>query len=284
MPSGPITEAPALLERILEVAERVPAILAMLPMPMLETVLMVFASAFFACLLGFPLGVFLQVASPTGFAPLQRPKRLACAPPPRAAGFRPFLREASLYFLRSLLPGFLRMLWFRFLQTLYGAASQLVNLFRSIPFIILMILLIPLTRAIVGTSIGPVAAVVPLSIAAAPFVARVTEAALGEVDAGVITAAKAMGSTRLQIVRKVLIREAMPALVSGLALTIINLIAYSAMAGAIGGRGLGDLAIRYGLHRFELDVMIGTVIAILVLVQVVQLAGTLISRRLLSKR
>jgi len=220
-------------------SDRLLYVLSLLPMAMLETAFMTFASAFFACLLGFPLGVFLHVASPAGLAPLRVP---------------------------------------------YSVASQVANLFRSIPFIILMILLIPLSRAIVGTSIGPVAAIVPLSIAAAPFVARVTEAALGEVDAGVITAAKAMGSTRLQIVRKVLIREAMPALVSGLALTVINLIAYSAMAGAIGGRGLGDLAIRYGLHRFELDVMIGTVIAILVLVQAVQLAGTLASRALLSKR
>jgi len=104
------------------------------------------------------------------------------------------------------------------------------------------------------------------------------------VDLGVITAAKAMGSTNMQIVRKVLIPEAMPALVSGLALTVINLLAYSAMAGAIGGRGLGDLAIRYGFHRFQTDVTIAAVVVILILVQGVQLAGTLVSRSLLSKR
>ena len=169
-------------------------------------------------------------------------------------------------------------------RVFYNVVSRVVNLFRSIPFIILMVLLIPLTRMIAGTSIGPTATIVPLSIAAAPFVARITEAALSEVDIGVITAAKAMGSTKRQIVRKVLIPEAMPALVSGLALAIINLIAYSAMAGAIGGGGLGDLAIRFGFHRFQTDVTIGAVIVILILVETVQITGTLISRKLLSKR
>ena len=166
----------------------------------------------------------------------------------------------------------------------YNVTSRLVNIFRSIPFIILMILLIPLSRFIIGTSIGPTAVIIPLSIAAAPFVARIVEAALAEVDAGVLTAAKAMGSTNFQIIRKVLIPEAMPALVSGLALTIINLIGHSAMAGAIGGRGLGDLAIRYGYFRFRIDVTIGAVIVILILVELVQIAGTAISRNLLSKR
>ena len=220
-------------------SERFLEILSLLPEATFETVYMTFTATAFACLLGFPLGVYLYTASPAGLAPRRLP---------------------------------------------YAAASQLVNLFRSIPFIILMVLLIPVTRAIVGTSIGPTAAIVPLSIAAAPFVARVTEAALSEVDLGVITAAKAMGSTNLQIIRKVLIPEAMPALVSGLALTVINLIAYSAMAGAIGGRGLGDLAIRFGFHRFQTDVTVAAVVVILILVQGVQLAGTLVSRRLLSRR
>ena len=166
----------------------------------------------------------------------------------------------------------------------YNIISRIVNLLRSLPFIILMILLIPLTRLIVNTSVGPTAALVPLSIAAAPFVARVVEAALAEVDRGVITAARAMGSTNFQIIRKVLIPEALPALVSGLALTIINLISYTAMAGAIGGRGLGDLAIRYGYYRFQTDVTIAAVIIILILVETVQITGTLISRRLLSRR
>jgi D-methionine transport system permease protein len=211
----------------------------LLPAPTLQTVYMTLVSTVFACLMGFPIGRYLYVASPAGLAPR---------------------------------------------QILYNVTSRIVNLLRSIPFIILMVLLIPLTRFIAGTSIGPTATIVPLSIAAAPFVARVTEAALQEVDVGVITAAKAMGSTKLQIVCKVLVPEAMPALISGLALTIINLIAYSAMAGAIGGGGLGDLAIRFGFHRFQTDVTIGAVIVILILVETVQVAGTKISRNLLSKR
>jgi len=166
----------------------------------------------------------------------------------------------------------------------YNVLSRVVNILRSLPFIILMILLIPLTRLIVKTSIGPAAAIVPLSIAAAPFVARLVESALFEVDRGVITAARAMGSTNFQIIYKVLIPEAMPSLVSGLALTIINLIGYSAMAGAIGGGGLGYLAINYGYYRFRTDVTIAAVIVILILVEAVQMAGTVISRKLLSKR
>jgi D-methionine transport system permease protein len=166
----------------------------------------------------------------------------------------------------------------------YNALSRVVNLLRSLPFIILMILLIPFTRIVVRTSIGATAAIVPLSIAAAPFVARIAESALSEVDQGVITAARAMGSANLQIILKVLIPEALPALVSGLALTIINLIGYSAMAGAIGGGGLGSLAINYGYYRFHTSVMIAAVLVILALVEAVQLAGTALSRSLLSKR
>jgi len=166
----------------------------------------------------------------------------------------------------------------------YNIVSRIVNLFRSIPFIILMILLIPFTRMIIKTSIGPSAVIIPLSIAAAPFVARVAESALEEVEKGVITAAKAMGSTNMQIIFKVLIPEALPALISGLALTIINLIGYSAMAGALGGGGLGDLAIRYGYYRFRIDVTIAAVIIILILVEAVQITGTIISRRLLARR
>ncbi|GHU83107.1 ABC transporter permease [Spirochaetia bacterium] len=166
----------------------------------------------------------------------------------------------------------------------YNVLSRIVNLFRSVPFIILMILLIPLSRFIVGTSIGPTAVIIPLSIAAAPFVARIVESALSEVDSGVLTAARAMGSSNFQIIRKVLIPEALPSLVSGLALTIINLIGYSAMAGAIGGGGLGTLAINYGYYRFRMDVTLGAVIVILLLVEGVQLAGTAVSRRLWSTR
>jgi D-methionine transport system permease protein len=169
-------------------------------------------------------------------------------------------------------------------RIIYNVLSRIVNIFRSLPFIILMILLIPLSRLIIRTSIGPTAVIVPLSIAAAPFVARVVEAAISEVDQGVIIAARAMGSSRFQILSKVLIPEALPALISGLALTIINLIGYSAMAGAIGGGGLGDLAIRYGYYRFRMDVTIGAVIVLLLLVEAVQIIGSAVSRGLLSKR
>ncbi|MFA5698713.1 MAG: methionine ABC transporter permease [Sphaerochaeta sp.] len=167
---------------------------------------------------------------------------------------------------------------------LNSVISRIVNVLRSFPFIILMILLFPLSRLLIGTSIGTAATIVPLSIAAAPFVARVIETALKEVDPGVVQAARAMGSTNFQIVWKVLIPEAMPSLVSGVALTIISLIGYSAMAGAIGGGGLGDLAIRYGYQRFRGDIMLVAVIIILVLVEIVQIIGNRISARLLARR
>jgi D-methionine transport system permease protein len=169
-------------------------------------------------------------------------------------------------------------------RLLYNIMSRIVNLFRSLPFIILMILLIPLSRLIIKTSIGPTAVIIPLSIAAAPFVARIVESSLSEVENGVLVAARSMGSGNFQIIRKVLIPEALPSLISGLALTIINLIGYSAMAGAIGGGGLGDLAIRYGYYRFRMDVTVAAVIVILILVEAVQISGTAISRNLLSKR
>ena len=169
-------------------------------------------------------------------------------------------------------------------QLMYNVLSRLVNIFRSLPFIILMILIFPFSRFIIGTSIGPTAAVIPLSLAAAPFVARIVESALLEVDQGVLIAARAMGSTKMQMIHKVLVPEALPSLISGLALTTINLIGYSAMAGAIGGGGLGDLAIRYGYQRFRTDVTVAAVIIILIVVELIQLCGTALNRRLLSKR
>lgn len=162
--------------------------------------------------------------------------------------------------------------------------TRIVNALRSFPFIILMILLFPLSRIIVGTSIGTAATIVPLSIAAAPFVARIIETSLKEVDPGVVQAARAMGSTDFQIIVKVLLPEALPSLVSGITLTIINLIGYSAMAGAIGGGGLGDLAIRYGYQRFRPEVMVAAVVVILILVESIQFIGSKISAKLLSKR
>jgi len=167
---------------------------------------------------------------------------------------------------------------------LNNVLSRIVNILRSFPFIILMILLFPLSRIIVGTSIGTKATIVPLSIAAAPFVARIIETAIKEVDPGVIQAARAMGSTTNQIIWKVMIPEAMPALASGITLTIINLIGYSAMAGAIGGGGLGDLAIRYGYQRFRPDIMVVAVVVILVLVELIQIVGNKISSRMMARR
>ena len=162
--------------------------------------------------------------------------------------------------------------------------SRIVNILRSFPFLILMIVLMPVARFILGTTIGTRAAVVSLSIAAAPFVARVIETSLKEVDPGVVQAAKAMGSTNWQIIVKVMLPEALPSLVSGVTLTIINLIGYSATAGTIGGGGLGDLAIRYGYQRFRSDVMLAAVIVTIVLVELVQFVGNKISSRLLAKR
>lgn len=162
--------------------------------------------------------------------------------------------------------------------------DKIVNVLRSFPFIILMIILFPLSRLLVGTTIGTTATIVPLSIAAAPFAARVIETSLKEVDTGVVQAARSMGSTNRQIIFKVMIPEALPSLVSGVTLTIINLVGYSAMAGAIGGGGLGDLAIRYGYQRTRTDIMIVAVVIILVLVELIQFIGNKISAQILSKR
>jgi len=162
--------------------------------------------------------------------------------------------------------------------------SRIVNVLRSFPFIILIILLFPLSRLIVGTAIGTKSTIVPLSIAAAPFVARLVETSLKEVDPGVIQAARTMGSTDSQIVFKVLLPEALPSLIAGLTLTIINLIGYSAMAGAVGGGGLGDLAIRYGYQRFRTDVLLVAVVIIIVLVELIQFVGNRISAKMMSKR
>lgn len=155
----------------------------------------------------------------------------------------------------------------------YRVLDVVVNVGRSLPFIILLVLLIPLTRLITGTSIGSVAATVPLTIAAIPFVARLVDGALRDVPGGVVEAARAMGATTAQTVLGVLLPEARPALIHGFTVMLISLIGYSAMAGAIGGGGLGDLAIRYGYQRFETGVMIATVVVLLVLVQGVQWLG-----------
>ena len=167
---------------------------------------------------------------------------------------------------------------------LYQILTRIVNALRSFPFIILMIVLFPLSRVLVGTSIGTKATIVPLSIAAAPFVARIIESALKEVDKGVVQAARAMGSTTMQIIFKVLIPEALPSLIDGVTLTVINVIGYSAMAGAVGGGGLGDLAIRYGYQRFRSEIMAIAVIVILLMVELIQMLGTALSRKVAAIR
>lgn len=154
-----------------------------------------------------------------------------------------------------------------------------VNATRSVPFIILVVAIIPLTRAIVGTSIGTNAAIVPLTLAAIPFIARLVENAIREVDAGLIEAARAMGATPMQIIAKVLVREARPAIALGLTLAVVSLIGYSAMVGAVGGEGLGDLGIRYGYQRFMPEVMLAVVVILIVLVQLVQSLGERLAAR-----
>jgi D-methionine transport system permease protein len=163
---------------------------------------------------------------------------------------------------------------------LNAVLGALVNATRSTPFIILVVAIIPFTRLLAGTSIGTTAAIVPLTVAATPFIARLIEGAIREVDQGLVEAARAMGATPVQIVRKVLVPEALPAIVLGLTLAIVSLLGFSAMVGAVGGGGLGDLGIRYGYQRFMPDVMAIVVAVLIVLVQTVQSIGDRLSRRL----
>lgn len=205
----------------------------------LQTLAMTFFSALFAVILGFPLGILLNITNKFGITP----------------------------------------------KTVFNIIlSRIIDVLRSFPFVILMIVLLPVTRLILGSAIGTAPTIVPLAIAAMPFVARITESALSEVDPGMVQAAKAMGSTNWQIIYKVLIPEAMPSVVSGITLTIITLIGYSAMAGTLGGGGLGDLAIRYGYQRFRTGIMVAAVIVIIVLVTAIQYAGTKITNHMMSKR
>ncbi len=160
------------------------------------------------------------------------------------------------------------------------AVGSIVNAIRSIPFIILMVAIIPLTRFLVGSAIGTTAAIVPLVIASIPFIGRQVETSLKEVPSGLVEAALSMGATPAQIITKVLLPEAMPGIVSQLTTVIIALVGESAMAGAIGGGGLGDLAIRYGYQRFRPEVMLATVIILIVMVQLVQFLGNTLAKRL----
>ncbi len=159
----------------------------------------------------------------------------------------------------------------------------LVNAIRSTPFIILLVAIIPLTRLIVGTSIGTEAAIVPLTLAAAPFIARLVETSLREVDKGLVEAAQAMGATDMQIILKILLPEAMPGIVAGLTVAVVSLVGASAMAGAIGGGGLGDMGIRYGYQRFMPDVMTAVVIILIAFVQLIQSSGDYLVKRISHK-
>lgn len=199
-----------------------------------QTLEMVFIAAFFAILLGLPLGVLLFVT-----------------------------RNAHLFKK----------------PVMHSALGFIVNVVRSIPFIILLVAITPLTRFIVGTSIGTKAAMVPLAISAIPFFARLVESAISEVSTGLIEAALAMGATVSQTVRKVLIPEARSPIVRAITLTLITLVGYSAMAGAIGGGGLGNVAIMYGYERFDIHIMVVTVLLLIVMVQCFQWLGDWVAKK-----
>ena len=158
--------------------------------------------------------------------------------------------------------------------------GTIVNIMRSVPFLILIIVLIPFTRFVVGTSIGATATVVPLIVGAAPFIARRVESSLLEVDAGVVEAAQAMGASPWQIVTKVLLKEAVPSLITGAAIALTTILGYSAMAGAVGGGGLGDLAIKYGYHRYQTDVLLLTLVILIALVQIIQALGNSLAKKI----
>ncbi len=200
-----------------------------------ETFYMVILSTLFAYLIGVPIGVILNVTSPTGIKPN------------------------------------------RFVNLVVGFIT---NVIRSVPFLILLVAILPFTRIVVGTTIGSSATVVPLVVAAAPFVARLVESSLKEVDAGVVEAAKAMGSSTWQIIRKVLLPEAKPALLVGGAIAFATILGYSAMAGFVGGGGLGAIAVNYGYYRYKTDVMLITVAILVIIVQVFQELGFFIVNRL----
>ncbi|MBP5528679.1 MAG: ABC transporter permease [Lachnospiraceae bacterium] len=165
-------------------------------------------------------------------------------------------------------------------RIIYGIGDFVCNIIRSIPFLILLILLIPFTRLIVGKSYGSTATIVPLVICAAPYIARVVESSLNEVDAGVIEAAKAMGAGTFQIIFKVLLVEAKTSLFTGVTITTGLLLGYSAMSGTVGGGGLGDIAVRYGYYRWQTDIMIVTVVLLIVIFQIIQNLGTFMAKKI----
>ena len=164
-------------------------------------------------------------------------------------------------------------------KAIYRVCDFIINIIRSIPFLILLILLIPFTRMIVGQSYGSTATIVPLVICAAPYIARVVESSLNDVDTGVIEAAKSMGASNMQIIMKVLLVEARTSLMTGFTITTGLLLGYSAMSGTVGGGGLGDIAVRYGYYRWQTDIMLITVVLLIVIFQIIQNVGTGISMK-----
>lgn len=169
-------------------------------------------------------------------------------------------------------------------RIVYKILDVIVNILRSIPFLILLILLIPFTRAIVGRSYGSAATIVPLVVAAAPFIARMVESSLKEVDGGVIEAARAMGASHMTIITRVMLVEARTSLITGSTIALGTILGYSAMAGSVGGGGLGDIAIRYGYYRYDTPIMIVTVVLLIILVQIFQIVGMRVASRLDRRR
>ena len=190
------------------------------------------------------------------------------------------LVSTFLGFLLAIIPGVLLVIWDKNglceNPLAYNTLDFFVNIVRSFPFIILIIVLMPLTRLIVGTSIGTSATIVPLTLGIAPYLAKMIETALKEVDNGVIEAAKSYGASNAQIIFRVMFVESLPSLINGITLTLIIVVGFSAMAGTVGGGGLGDVAIRYGYERFQTDIMVQTVIVLLILVQIIQVAGNVL--------
>ncbi|ASQ30439.1 DL-methionine ABC transporter MetINQ, permease protein [Campylobacter avium LMG 24591] len=188
-----------------------------------------------------------------------------------------------LGFLIAIIPGVLLTVWDKGglceNKVAYNVLDFFVNIVRSFPFIILIIALMPLTKLIIGTSIGTTATIVPLTLGIAPFLAKMIESSLKEVDKSIIEAAKSYGSSNVQVIFKVMFVESLPSLINGLTLTLIVVIGFSAMAGTIGGGGLGDVAIRYGYERFNEEIMIQTIILLLVLVQIIQLLGNFLYKK-----
>ncbi len=212
-----------------------------------DTLYMTVLATFFGYLFGLPMGILLMVTD--------------------KEGIRPHSKKAQCIY-----------------DMIYKILDVIVNVARSIPFLILLILVIPVTRAIVGKSYGSTATIVPLTIAAAPFIARMVESSLKEVDRGVIEAAQSMGASVGRIIWSVLLVEARTSLLVGVTIATGTILGYSAMAGAVGGGGLGDIAIRYGYYRYQTDVMFVTIIVLVLLVQILQSIGMMLSKKLDRRR